>query len=241
MGTQGAPVGPKTMVRAVAAVGAIAVAVAVWGCEKKSEETGAKAPEAAPAAQTAPAETAAKPEAAPAEAKPAEAQPAEAKPAEAKPAEAQPAEAKPTETAAAEATPAGVVGKQPKEHLPPFDPAHPYHRYPDGKWDFRTWRGYNMYHSICHVCHGPNALGSSFAPALKDSLTTLTYEDFVATVMNGRVNITPGTTNVMPSFGENKTVVKYLDSLYAYLKARSDDALGTETPDWEGPKLDPVQ
>ncbi len=36
----------------------------------------------------------------------------------------------------------------------------------DGKVDFGTYNGYRRYHSFCHVCHGPDALGSSYAPAL---------------------------------------------------------------------------
>lgn len=207
-------------------VGVFVAAAIIGGCEKKSDaDAGAKQSTAASEAKPAPAAAQpAAPQAADAGAKPEAAPPAEAKPAEAKPAEA----------------PAGKSDKAmvAETASTPFDSAHPYHRYDDGKWDFRTYRGYNMYHSICHVCHGANANGSSFAPALKESLKTLTYEDFVTTVMNGRVNITPGTTNVMPSFGENPSVVKYVDSLYAYLKARSTGDLGTEEVQWEGPKYD---
>ncbi len=31
-----------------------------------------------------------------------------------------------------------------------------------------TYSGWRRYHAECHVCHGPNADGSSIAPALKD-------------------------------------------------------------------------
>lgn len=112
----------------------------------------------------------------------------------------------------------------------------PYKLYPDGKVNFATYRGYNLYASVCHVCHGHAALGSSFAPSLVDSLKSMSYEDFVTVVMNGRQNITSATTNVMPSFGDNPTVAKYIDSLYAYLKARSDGAIGDGDIQWEGPK-----
>ena len=112
----------------------------------------------------------------------------------------------------------------------------PYKIFPDGKVDFATYRGYNMYSSICFVCHGPDAKGSSFAPRLMDSLKFLSYEDFVSTVMNGRENITSTSNNAMPSFGENPTVVKYIDSLYAYIKGRADGAIKAGTPEWEGPK-----
>ena len=33
-------------------------------------------------------------------------------------------------------------------------------------------RAIRRYHSDCHVCHGPDGEGSSYAPALKDSLQT---------------------------------------------------------------------
>lgn len=99
-------------------------------------------------------------------------------------------------------------------------------------------RGSNLYHNICHVCHGLAGMGSAFAPALIESLKYITYEDFVVTVMNGRENITSSQTSVMPAFGENKTIVKYLDSLYAYLKARSDGVLPPGDPEWEGPKTE---
>ena len=36
--------------------------------------------------------------------------------------------------------------------------------------DFATYTGFRRYHSDCHVCHGPDGEGSSYAPALADSL-----------------------------------------------------------------------
>ena len=58
---------------------------------------------------------------------------------------------------------------------------------PDGPVDWYTYSGFRRYHSECHVCHGPNALGSSYAPALAESLKTLSYNDFLGTVAGGRV------------------------------------------------------
>ena len=54
----------------------------------------------------------------------------------------------------------------------------------DGKVDWFTYSGFRRYHSECHVCHGPNGDGSSFAPALKTSLTTMNYSDFSNIVVN---------------------------------------------------------
>lgn len=40
----------------------------------------------------------------------------------------------------------------------------------DGTVDWFTYSGYRRYHSDCHVCHGPDGMGSTYAPALKDSV-----------------------------------------------------------------------
>ena len=53
---------------------------------------------------------------------------------------------------------------------------------PDGTVDWYTYSGFRRYHSECHVCHGPNGDGSSFAPALKDSLKRISYGDFLGIV-----------------------------------------------------------
>ncbi|MES9979734.1 MAG: hypothetical protein ABW107_13400, partial [Candidatus Thiodiazotropha sp. 6PLUC5] len=49
----------------------------------------------------------------------------------------------------------------------------PYY-FEDGKVDFGTYNGFRRYHADCHVCHGPAGLGSSYAPALMDSLKVMT-------------------------------------------------------------------
>jgi methanol metabolism-related c-type cytochrome len=108
----------------------------------------------------------------------------------------------------------------------------------DGTWDWYTASGYRRYHSECHVCHGPDAEGSTYAPALKDSLKTMTYDQFVDTVVNGRVNVTATQKNVMPSFGTNRNVMCYLDDIYVYIKARSDGALPRERPEKRETKSD---
>ena len=96
----------------------------------------------------------------------------------------------------------------------------------DYKVDWATWQGFRRYHDACHVCHGPNALGSTFAPSLADSLKTMDYETFYGTVVGGRVREAGGTTYVMPAFGEDKNIMCYLDDIYTYIKARSLNAEG---------------
>ena len=69
-------------------------------------------------------------------------------------------------------------------------------------------------------------MGSTFAPALANSLKRLDYYEFMDIVVNGR-----GSGNsVMPSFGDNPNVMCYIDDIYIYLKARSDDAIPRGRP-----------
>jgi methanol metabolism-related c-type cytochrome len=100
----------------------------------------------------------------------------------------------------------------------------------DGTVDWYTYSGYRRYHSECHVCHGPDGMGSTYAPALKDSLKTMSYADFLGTVASGRKNISTAAENVMPAFGDNPNVACYMDDLYVYLRARSNDAWGRMRP-----------
>jgi len=101
----------------------------------------------------------------------------------------------------------------------------------DGAVDWYTYSGFRRYHSECHVCHGPNGDGSSFAPALKDSLKRISYGDFLGIVAGGRKNVTTAQENVMPAFGQNPNVMCYLDDIYVYLRARSNDAVGRVRPE----------
>ena len=91
----------------------------------------------------------------------------------------------------------------------------------DGTVDWYTFSGYRRYHSDCHVCHGPDGVGSSYAPALAASVKSMDYATFLAVVAEGRKNMTGGKENVMPGFGNNKNVYCYLDDLYVYLRARA--------------------
>ena len=96
---------------------------------------------------------------------------------------------------------------------------------PDGTVDWYTYSGFRRYHSDCHVCHGPNGEGSSYAPALAESLKTLGYTDFANVVANGRKNVDVANDKVMPEFGTNPNVMCYLDDIYVYLRARSTGAI----------------
>jgi methanol metabolism-related c-type cytochrome len=95
----------------------------------------------------------------------------------------------------------------------------------DGTVDWYTFSGFRRYHSDCHVCHGPNGEGSSYAPALANSLKTLNYVDFNNIVTNGRNHVDSANNKVMPSFATNVNVMCYLDDIYVYLRARANDAI----------------
>ena len=100
----------------------------------------------------------------------------------------------------------------------------------DGTVDWYTYSGFRRYHSECHVCHGPDGMGSTYAPALTDSLKTMSYADFLGVVASGRKNVNTAQENVMPAFGDNPNVTCYIDDLYVYLRARANDAVGRVRP-----------
>jgi mono/diheme cytochrome c family protein len=78
---------------------------------------------------------------------------------------------------------------------------------------FRTWRA-----AACDRCHGANQEGM-VGPSLIASLKTLSKDDFVKTLTEGRLE------KGMPAWKTNKQVMENMDHLYAYLKGRSDGAI----------------
>jgi len=90
----------------------------------------------------------------------------------------------------------------------------------DGTVDWPTYSGFRRYHSECHVCHGPDGMGSTYAPPIKDGVMDMTYYDFVAVVAGGQKTDGGGGNSVMPALGTNKNVMCYIDDIYAYLRAR---------------------
>lgn len=100
----------------------------------------------------------------------------------------------------------------------------------DGTVDWYTYSGFRRYHSECHVCHGPEGEGSTYAPVLKESAINMDYYDFVDVVTNGRKIEGASGDSVMPAFGVNANVMCYLDDIYVYLKARGVDAVPRGRP-----------
>jgi mono/diheme cytochrome c family protein len=78
---------------------------------------------------------------------------------------------------------------------------------------FHTWRA-----AACDRCHGANQQGL-VGPSLIEGLKTMSKADFVKTVTEGRLE------KGMPSWSGSPNVMKNIDSLYAYLKGRSDGAI----------------
>ena len=78
---------------------------------------------------------------------------------------------------------------------------------------FRAWR-----QAACDRCHGANQEGL-VGPSLVNSLKTLTKDEFVKTVRDGRLD------KGMQSFGNSPAVMDNINQLYAYLKGRSDGAI----------------
>jgi mono/diheme cytochrome c family protein len=78
---------------------------------------------------------------------------------------------------------------------------------------FRAWRA-----AACDRCHGANQEGL-VGPSLLVSMKTLSKDDFVKTVRDGRLE------KGMQSFGNSPQVMQNMDQLYAYLKGRADGAI----------------
>jgi methanol metabolism-related c-type cytochrome len=108
----------------------------------------------------------------------------------------------------------------------------------DGTVDWYAFSGFRRYHSECHVCHGPDGEGSTYAPALKNSALEMDYYDFIDVIVNGRKHIGADANSVMPAFGDNKNVMCYVDDIYVYLKARGTDAIARGRPPKKEKKSD---
>jgi methanol metabolism-related c-type cytochrome len=100
----------------------------------------------------------------------------------------------------------------------------------DGTVDWYTYSGFRRYHSECHVCHGPDGEGSSYAPALSKSLKVIAYADYANAVVNGRKNVNTAQESVMPAFGTNRNVMCYLEDIFVYLRARANEAVPRGRP-----------
>lgn len=89
--------------------------------------------------------------------------------------------------------------------------------------DRGTYVGWRTFHANCHVCHGQNGVGSSFAPSLIKHIDKERFEEVVRNGYTGQIG-------VMPAWGENPNVRNFIDELYAYQQAIADRALKPGRP-----------
>lgn len=89
-----------------------------------------------------------------------------------------------------------------------------------------VYQGWKMFEVYCTRCHGEDAVGSSFAPALKKSVGpsgTIDHVTFFQTVTNGR----PG--KGMPTWG-NLLSPEQKEDIWNYLRARAVGGLAPGRP-----------
>lgn len=108
----------------------------------------------------------------------------------------------------------------------------------DGKVDFYSYIGFVRYSANCLQCHGPDGLGSTYAPSLVDSLKNLDYSEVMGIVAGGKKDVSESQQLVMPALGENKNVMCFIDAIYIYLRGRSTGAIGRGRPAEHEPKTD---
>ena len=129
----------------------------------------------------------------------------------------------------------------------------PYHVV-GGKVDDATYRGWRVYHQACYACHGVDAVGTDLAPSLVEKMRDLSADQFAIKVatsyritlgldaasgddptalreaMMAEVKRKEDPILLMPAWEGDSKVKPRLSDLYAYLKARSDGALGPGKP-----------
>jgi len=108
----------------------------------------------------------------------------------------------------------------------------------DGKVDFYSYVGFVRYSANCLQCHGPDGLGSTYAPSLVNSLKSLNYNEVLAIVAGGKKDVSESQQLVMPALGANRNVMCYIDAIYIYLRGRSTGAIGRGRPAAHEPKPD---
>ena len=100
----------------------------------------------------------------------------------------------------------------------------------DSTVDWYTFSGFRRYHSECHVCHGPDGEGSTYAPGLVESLKRMSYPEFMLIVATGREEVRTDKQSKMPALGNNLNVTCYLEDIYVYLRARADGVVPRGRP-----------
>ena len=130
-----------------------------------------------------------------------------------------------------------------------------------GKVDIYTHVGWKVFNMSCYGCHGVDAVKTDIAPDLLESLKSMTKKQFITKVLTS-YRITVGSNQIigedqtalsnammaevlkheraekgeiiMPAWSQSPYVQPHVEDLYAYLKARSDGAIGAGEPKVEG-------
>lgn len=84
--------------------------------------------------------------------------------------------------------------------------------------------GYRRYNSACNHCHGPDGVGSTFAPALIER--PLPFARFEEIVQHGSAR----GVSVMRGFADDPNVAPHVRDIYLYLHARADGRVGRGRP-----------
>jgi mono/diheme cytochrome c family protein len=103
-----------------------------------------------------------------------------------------------------------------------------WHPPPRDTVDSDTYQGWKQYEINCARCHGEYAVGTTFAPALvqslKDGGTIPTKEDFVTVVCAGRMD------KGMPSWCALGLEMDKIERMYMYIKSRADGKIAAGRP-----------
>jgi mono/diheme cytochrome c family protein len=84
--------------------------------------------------------------------------------------------------------------------------------------------GYRRYNSACNHCHGPDGVGSTFAPPLIDD--PLPLARFAEIVREGSAS----GASVMRGFADDPNIAPYVQDIYLYLEARAAGTIGRGRP-----------
>lgn len=84
--------------------------------------------------------------------------------------------------------------------------------------------GYRRYNSACNHCHGPDGVGSTFAPSLIEH--PLPFARFQEVVEQGSAS----GVSVMRGFAADPNVAPYVRDIYLYLEARAEGTVGRGRP-----------
>jgi mono/diheme cytochrome c family protein len=84
--------------------------------------------------------------------------------------------------------------------------------------------GYRRYNSACNHCHGPDGVGSTFAPSLIEN--PLPWARFQQVVEQGSAS----GASVMRGFADDPNVAPYVRDIWLYLEARADGSIDRGRP-----------